>query len=218
MATDRYVFDAYGTLFDVAGAARVAAADDAALAEIWPRLADDWRRKQLEYSWIRAITGDHADFWTVTAQALDWAAEAHGLAPSQRDRLLDLYRHLPAYPEAADAMATLRQRGAQLAIFSNGTPEMLAEAVASSRLEGFDALLSVETAGVYKPAAASYRIVTDHFGCLPGEITFVSSNGWDVYGATRFGFASVWVNRAGLPVDNLPARPGRIVTDLTGLA
>lgn len=208
-----WVFDAYGTLFDVDGAARQAAQDNPALAQIWPALSADWRRKQLEYSWMRCVTGQHADFWQVTREALDWTAERHGV--TETARLLDLYRRLPAYPEAAQVLARLSERG-QTAIFSNGSPQMLTDAVTSAGLS-LGALLSVETAGRFKPAAEAYRIVTDHFGVEPRQITFVSSNGWDVYGAAAFGFATAWVNRAGLPVDRLPHRPDRILTDLTGL-
>lgn len=210
-----WVFDAYGTLFDVDGAARRAAEDDPALARIWPALSADWRRKQLEYSWMRCVTGDHADFWQVTSDALDWAAERHDVTDTAR--LLDLYRRLPAYPEVPGALAALRQRG-QTAIFSNGSPQMLADATDSAGISAhLDALLSVETAGRFKPAAEAYRIVTDHFGCEPGDITFCSSNGWDIYGAAAFGFDTAWINRAGQPVDRLPHRPARVLTDLTGL-
>lgn len=210
-----WVFDAYGTLFDVDGAARQAANDDPSLADIWAALSADWRRKQLEYSWMRAITGEHADFWQVTAEALDWAAERHGATADQSARLLKLYRQLPAYPEVPQVLDRLRADGAQTAIFSNGSPRMLADATASAGLEErLDALLSIESAGRFKPSTEAYRIVTDHFACAPGDITFVSSNGWDVYGATRFGFSTVWANRAGLPVDRLPCRPGRILSDL----
>lgn len=214
-----YVFDAYGTLFDVDGAAREAARDDPSLNDIWAALSADWRRKQLEYSWLRAITGDHADFWQVTSETLDWAAERHGASADQAARLLDLYRRLPAYPEVPGMLGRLRASGARTAIFSNGSPQMLSDAVASAGLTDLlDALLSVETAGRFKPATEAYGIVTDHFACDPAAITFVSSNGWDVYGAARFGFQTVWVNRAGLPVDRLTCRPGRILTDLRGLS
>ncbi|SDE12909.1 2-haloacid dehalogenase [Paracoccus isoporae] len=214
-----FVFDAYGTLFDVDGAAREAAKTDPALKESWAALSADWRRKQLEYSWMRAITGDHADFWQVTADALDWAAERHGVGATQAAHLLDLYRALPAYPEVAAMLDRLRNAGAATAIFSNGAPEMLRDAVNAAGLDGrLDALLSVETAGRFKPAAEAYRVVTDHFGCGPGDVTFVSSNGWDIYGAAHFGFDTVWVNRARLPVDRLPHRPGRIIPDLTELS
>lgn len=213
-----WVFDAYGTLFDVDGAARQAAQDDASLANIWAALSADWRRKQLEYSWMRAITGEHADFWQVTAEALDWAAERHGATPAQAVRLLELYRQLPAYPEVPAMLDRLREAGGRTAIFSNGSALMLTDATVSAGLENrLDALLSVETAGRFKPSTEAYQIVTDHFSCAPGDVSFVSSNGWDVYGATRFGFSTIWANRAGLPVDRLPCQPDRILSDLREL-
>ncbi|MDB6176093.1 haloacid dehalogenase type II [Paracoccus sp. Z330] len=213
-----YVFDAYGTLFDVDGAARIAAQSDPSLQDIWAGLSADWRRKQLEYSWLRAITGDHVDFWQVTAEALDWSVERHGATADQAARLLDLYRHLPAYPEVPGVLDDLRAKGARTAIFSNGSPQMLIDATQSADLGNcLDALLSVETTGRFKPASESYRIVTDHFDCAPSEVRFVSSNGWDIYGATRFGFETHWVNRAGLPVDRLPRAPRHILSDLQGL-
>lgn len=210
-----WVFDAYGTLFDVDAAAREAARTDPALAEIWPALSFDWRRKQLEYSWMRCITGQHDDFWRVTSDALEWAAARHGVRETAP--LLALYRHLLAYPEVAGVLAQLRDRG-QTAIFSNGAPQMLSDAVNSAGLAPhLDALLSVESAGRFKPAPEAYRVVTDHFGTDADQITFVSSNGWDIYGAATFGFDTAWVNRAGLPVDRLPHGPARILDDLTGL-
>ena len=122
------VFDAYGTLFDVAAAAREAAArpENAAIAEVWERLAFDWRRKQLEYSWLRAITGDHRDFWGVTEDALDWALDAQHLRDAAlRERLLALYATLSPYAEARGVLERLRAAGFATAILSNGSPDML---------------------------------------------------------------------------------------------
>ncbi len=169
MPISTIVFDAYGTLFDVAGAARLAATEpgQSALAAVWPRLAEDWRRKQLEYTWLRAIMGCHADFASVTADALDWAMEAAGLADAGlRARLLALYDHLPAYPDVPDALDRLAARGATLAILSNGTPAMLAEAATRAAGIGtrFAALLSVEEVGVYKPHTSVYGMVARHLG------------------------------------------------------
>lgn len=213
-----WVFDAYGTLFDVDGAAREAAKHDETLAEIWPAFSADWRRKQLEYSWMRAITGVHADFWQVTSEALEWAAERHAISATQSDRLLELYRNLPAFPEVPEVLARLQQSGCKTAIFSNGSPQMLADAVGSAGLDRLlDVLLSVESCGHFKPSADSYRIVTDHFSCAASEINFASSNGWDIYGAAQFGFRTNWVNRSGLPVDRLPSAPGKIVSNLREL-
>lgn len=216
------VFDAYGTLFDVAGAARRAAAEPGAdrLAAIWPRLAEDWRRKQLEYTWLRAITGDHTDFDRVTADALDWAMEAQGLAdPALRARLMALYDELPAYPEVPAALAALRDLGLPLAILSNGSPRMLAAAIRATGLEGmFAAVLSVEQAGIFKPSARVYDLVGQRFGTTPAQVMFVSSNGWDAAAAAGYGLVAAWVNRAGLPMDRLPHTPAHVVPDLSALA
>lgn len=213
------VFDAYGTLFDVDGAAREAAKSDPALERIWPALSADWRRKQLEYSWLRSITGDYADFWQVTSDALDWSAERHNIGRAQAERLLDLYRALPVYPEVIATLDRLHQAGARLAIFSNGSPAILDDAVRAAGLDGqFEALISVDAVRRFKPAAEAYGLVTRYFDCPADKITFLSSNGWDVYGAGRFGFSTVWINRAGLPRDRLPVAPDRIISDLTEFA
>lgn len=221
MAARTVVFDAYGTLFDVSAAARAAAATPAgaALSALWPQIAEDWRRKQLEYTWLRAIMHDHADFAQVTADALDWTLAAHGLGGALRPMLLSLYDRLEAYPEVPGALDALARHGCRLAILSNGTPGMLAAATAAAGIaDRFAAVISVEEAGVYKPDAAVYRLVTGRFGLRPDEVVFVSSNGWDIAGAARFGFATVWVNRAGLPVDRLPDGPRHIIPDLAALA
>ena len=216
-----YVFDAYGTLFDVAGAARAAAREPGgeAIAGAWPALAEHWRDRQLRYTWLRSLAGDHADFAQVTADALDWAMERMGIeGEGLRARLLALYDTLPAYPEAADALAALRAAGHRTAILSNGTPAMLDAAVAASGLGPFEAVVSAEEAGVFKIAPAVYDLVEARLGVPPGAVTFVSSNGWDAAGAAAYGFHAVWVNRRGEPVERLPGRPARIVPDLSGLA
>ncbi|SFO87729.1 haloacid dehalogenase type II [Tranquillimonas alkanivorans] len=219
MAITTCVFDAYGTLFDVNAAAREAAAEPGreALAESWERIAHDWRLKQLQYTWIRAITGEHADFWQVTQDGLDWALEAAGLDdPELRDRLLALYRNLSAFPEVPDVLASLKQAGKTCAILSNGSPDMLESAVASAGIvDHLNALLSVEEVGVFKPDARVYDLVAMHLGCQPGQVLFVSSNGWDAASATGYGFTTAWVNRAGEPVDRLPARPHHVLSDLS---
>ncbi|WP_421701781.1 haloacid dehalogenase type II [Aliiroseovarius sp.] len=215
------IFDAYGTLFDVTAAAREAAQEpgNAALAECWPKLAADWRAKQLEYTWLRAITGEHTDFWTVTQNGLDWALETQGLSdPTLRERLLQLYWELSAYPEVPAMLAALKDAGFNTAILSNGSPDMLAGAVTSAGLAKLlDDCLSVESVGIFKPADEVYQLVPNRFGCAPDQVLFVSSNGWDAAGATGFGFTTAWVNRAGLPIDRLDHRPAHILTDLTGI-
>ncbi len=216
------VFDAYGTLLDVTAAARRAGAEPggARLAAVWPQLADDWRRKQLEYTWLRAAAEDHADFARVTADALDWALEAAGLGddPDLRARLLDLYRDLDPYPEVAAVLRDLRGRGLRLAILSNGTPDMLACATKAAGIaDAFDAVLSVEDAGVFKPSPRVYDLVEQRLGVARDAVLFVSANGWDAGCAAGYGFATLWVNRAGAPVDRLTARPDHEAPDLTAL-
>ncbi len=213
------VFDAYGTLFDVAAAARVAAEQPGQeeLAQLWPGLAANWRTKQLQYSWLRAITGDHIPFWEVTKDALDWAMEAAGLDdPILRETLLALYWELPAYPEVPKMLAELKDRGFATAILSNGSPDMLDGAVEFAGVgDVLDAVLSVEDVGIFKPARVVYDMVGKAFGTTPEQVLFVSSNGWDAAAAAAFGFQTAWVNRAGEPMDRLPAKPGNLLPDLT---
>lgn len=213
------VFDAYGTLFDVAAAARVAAEQpgQGQLAEIWPKLAADWRLKQLQYTWLRAVTGDHTSFWEVTKDGLDWAMEAADLDdPVLRETLLALYWELPAYREVPMMLATLKAGGFTTAILSNGSPDMLDGAVDFSGVrEWLDAVLSVEDVGIFKPARTVYDLVGTRLGTTPDQVLFVSSNGWDAAAAAAYGFTTAWVNRAGDPVDRLPGKPTHVLTDLT---
>ena len=219
MAITTCVFDAYGTLFDVAAAARMAAQEPGreAFAAKWPEIAQNWRLKQLQYSWLRAVVDAHTDFWSVTKDGLDFALEAAGLDdPELRERLLALYWELRAYPEVPKMLATLKANGFQTAILSNGSPDMLEGAVDSAVIGEFlDAVLSVESVGVFKPHRTVYDLVGKEFGCAPGEVLFVSSNGWDAAAASGYGFYTAWVNRAGDPVDRLPWEPQTILSDLT---
>jgi 2-haloacid dehalogenase len=213
------VFDAYGTLFDVSAAAREAAAQPGqeSWAAKWPALSEAWRLKQLQYSWLRAITGQYAPFWQLTQDALDWAMARHGLDdPELRERLLALYWELSAYREVPRMLATLKAQGKTVAILSNGSPDMLEGAVDSAVIgEWLDAVLSVDSVGTFKPAAQVYDMVGARFGCAREEVLFVSANGWDAAGAAGYGFTTAWVNRAGEPVDTLPARPHHVLTDLS---
>lgn len=216
------IFDAYGTLFDVAAAAREAAAEPGreAFGEHWPRVATDWRLKQLQYTWLRAVAGAHTDFWEVTRNGLDWALENAGLDrdPELRERLLQLYWELSAYPEVPHMLAELKDQGMNTAILSNGSPDMLDGAVRSAGIGALlDDVLSVESVGIFKPAAAVYDLVLKRFNCAPENVLFVSSNGWDAACATGFGFTTAWVNRAGEPIDRLPWTPQLVLNDLTGI-
>ena len=215
------VFDAYGTLFDVAAAARIAAEQPGQekLAEVWPRLAADWRTKQLQYTWLRAVTGDYISFWQVTSDGLDWAMEASGLDDAVlRETLLALYWELPAYPEVPEMLGTLKAGGMATAILSNGSPDMLQGAVEFAEVgQWLDTVLSVEDVGIFKPAKVVYDLVGKRFGTQPSEVLFVSSNGWDAAAAAQYGFTTAWVNRAGEPVDRLPAKPGHMLSDLSSI-
>lgn len=212
------IFDAYGTLFDVSAAAREAAQEPGrdALAACWQKLANDWRLKQLQYTWLRAVTRSHTDFWQVTGDGLDWAMEANGLDSSElRERLLQLYWELSAYAEVPAMLAALKSAGMNTAILSNGSPDMLDGAVQSAGVGEFlDDVLSVEDVGIFKPDASVYDLVCKRFDCAKSEVLFVSSNGWDAAAAAGFGFATAWVNRAGEPVDRLPWTPDTILSDL----
>ena len=207
------VFDAYGTLFDVGALAWTLLGDRAdAVGEVW-------RRKQLEYSWVRSLMGRHADFAQVTAEALDFALAANGIGdPQLATQLLAAYRSLPAYGDAPAALAALRASRWRTAILSNGSPEMLAAAVAHARLESaLDMVLSVEDVGVFKPHPKVYGLASQRLDLAPAEICFVSANGWDAAGAAAFGFVVVWLDRRGAPEDRLPGHPRARITALGDL-
>lgn len=213
------IFDAYGTLLDVSSAARHLAqsGSDPRFAEQWMAISALWRNKQLEYTWLRTIAGYHADFWQVTRDGLNYALEAHGFDPDGplQERLMQLYWELDAYPDALPALTTARAAGLKTGILSNGTQDMLAAAARSGGLsEALDVLLSIDDVGLYKPADQVYEMVLNRFGVTTEEVLFVSSNGWDIAGASGFGFRTLWVNRHGLPVDRLFAEPRRISASL----
>ncbi len=211
-----YVFDAYGTLFDVHSAASKYQAE---IGASWERLSQTWRLKHIEYTWLFAQTGRHTSFRRLAEQSLDYAiALVGGVPPGVRDKLMASYMTLSAYPEVAEVLADLRATGARTAILSNGDPDMLEAAVSSAGIGAhLDAVLSVQDVGIFKPAMKVYELATRHFSCKPGEISFQSSNRWDAAGAKVFGMRCVWINRAGLP-DEYPDTPADVVTrDLRAL-
>jgi 2-haloacid dehalogenase len=215
------ILDAYGTLFDVDAAARTLAEDPERedFAAIWQQVARDWRMKQLNYTWLRAVTGAHADFWRVTRDSLDWALEAAGCDdPALRDRLLALYRELDCYPEVPGVLARLKKTRLAIGILSNGTPEMLDAAVEHAGIGEFlDSILSVEAAGVFKPARAVYDLVGRVYGVPARDVLFVSANGWDAACATGYGFRTAWINRKNEPKERLPWEPTWSLPDLTAV-
>jgi 2-haloacid dehalogenase len=200
------VFDAYGTLFDV-NAAAAHCQDE--LGDKWQPLAEIWRMKQLQYTWLRALMGEHKVFWEVTGDALDFAMASLGLEdPGLRDRLADLYLQLDAYPEVPEVLARLKAGGVKTAILSNGSPDMLQSAVENAGIaDVLDAVLSVEQVGVFKPHPTVYQMAEKHFGVAPGEMSFQSSNAWDAHAASHFGFKVVWINRFGQAAERLPGQP-----------
>ena len=209
-----FVFDAYGTLFDVHAAIarhRTAAGPDA------DRLSEIWRAKQLEYTWTLTLAGTYVDFWTLTERALDFALARVPSADARLGaRFLEAYRTLDAYSDARETLRALKVRHQRTAILSNGTPAMLAAAVDAAKLASdLDAVLSVDALRIYKPRPEVYQFACDHFRAAPAEIVFVSSNRWDVMGADAFGLRTVWVNRDDLPDEYDSA--SRIVTNLTDL-
>ncbi len=222
MAFKAVVFDAYGTLFDVAAAARRLAETpgvDPRFHDNWAALAETWRQKQLEYSWLRALSGDYADFWRVTEDALDYALEKHRLeTAAPKAELMALYERLEPFAEARTALEALKADDRRLGILSNGAPTMLAAAVRAAEFEALmDAVLSVDALKTFKVKPEVYALAIDAFEAERREILFVSSNGWDVCSAAAYGFTSVWVNRRGDPVDRLAAKPAATLTDLSTL-
>jgi 2-haloacid dehalogenase len=216
MAHSVFVFDAYGTLFDVHAAVRRHAASMGPAAEQVSLL---WRAKQLEYSWVRSLAGRYQDFWTLTEQALDYAlAVVPGADPSVRGDLLESYRKLDCYPEIPELIRRIRRDGKQMAILSNGSPAMLASAVAAAGLDGcFDAIISVDEARAYKTDQRVYDLVTTWFRVYPDAVSFQSSNRWDVAGATAYGFRTVWINRSGAPDEYPDLAPSAVLPSLEGL-
>ncbi|HEX9462545.1 MAG TPA: haloacid dehalogenase type II [Alphaproteobacteria bacterium] len=210
------VFDAYGTLFDYASAA---ARCKEALGADWERLSDLWRRKQVEYTWLRSLMGRHTDFWHVTGESLDYALSATKRQdPALRATLMQQYLSLDPFPEVTAMLQRLKDKGMRTAILSNGSPTMLTAAVNSAKLSTLiDMALSVEAVGVYKPHASVYQLAVDKLAVPAPRICFLSSNGWDAAGAAAFGFRVVWVNRTGLPAENLPGSPERQVKSLAEL-
>ncbi len=208
-----YVFDAYGTLFDVHSAVERYRGEIGAHAEALSQL---WRVKQLEYTWTYALMGRWRDFRDLTAAALDVAAASTGGLPEGlRPKLLAAYEELDAYPDAAPTLRRLREGGARTAILSNGTAAMLANATRAAKLTHLlDAVLTVERQMSYKPLPAIYGLVAQSFRTTPREVAFLSSNRWDIAGAKAFGFATIWVNRTGKPDEYLDLPPDRVVTSL----
>jgi len=210
------VFDAYGTLFDYASAA--AGCRDVLGDKLAPLVAL-WREKQLQCAWLRSLLGAHADFWQVTGDGLDFALETLGIAsPELRTRLMNLYLALELFPDVPEMMQRVKAAGLKTAILSNGAPAMLAAAVEHAKIGPYlDGVLSIEDASIYKPHPKAYQVAVDRLGLPAASLVFLSSNGWDAYGAARFGMRVVWCNRYGQRPERLPGKPDREIKTLAEL-
>ena len=208
-------FDAYGTLFDVYS---VTALCDRKFPGRGVELSRLWRAKQLEYTWLRSLSGQYQDFWRVTDSALTFACRSLNLAcPTlTREELMESYLHLEIFSDVRPALAKLSHF--KLAILSNGTPRMLSAAVESAGLNGvFTDVISVDEVKIYKPSPGVYGLVSKHLGVPNSAVAFVSSNFWDIAGAKSFGFWTCWVNRGKLPEEELSVMPNVTVPTLNGL-
>ena len=218
------LFDAYGTVLDVTSATRRLVNENR-----FPELADKadsltslWRSRQLHYSWLRSLMGRPASFWQLTEDGLDFALASVGLAGDDdlRDALLALYRDISAYDDAGHILPALKEVGLLCGILSNGNHKMLNDALGSAGLlPQFDKIISAEDCAIFKPAPQIYQMGCEAFGISADEVLFFSSNGWDIAGAGSFGYRTIWVNRTNEVIEELPAKPDHIVSDLTeGLA
>lgn len=216
MTFKAYVFDAYGTLFDVHSAVT---RHSEIVGENPTRVSEIWRNKQLEYSWVRTSMSRYKDFWTLTAEALDFAlAAVPGSNPDCRQTLLDAYMSLDCYAEVPEVLAELREAGAKTAILSNGSPDMLSAAVNSAGLTDLlDHQFSVDAVGVFKVDPATYAMVTNEYDIQPQDVAFQSSNRWDIAGATAFGFKCHWINRTNQPNEYDDLSPLKTLGDLKAL-
>ncbi len=210
------VFDAYGTLFDVAAAAgqcRDALGDKA------DELSVLWRTRQLEYTWLRSLMQEYVEFWQVTGDGLDYAMAVLGIEDDAlRQRLMDIYMRLDAYPEIKDVLTALKAGGIKTAVLSNGSPEMLSSAVDNAGIADLlDDVFSVDSIGVYKPHSSVYQMAVDGLGVEAGRICFMSSNAWDAAAGANFGYRVVWVNRFGQPQERIPGDPEHEVKTLEAL-
>ncbi|MFP7277713.1 haloacid dehalogenase type II [Exiguobacterium indicum] len=215
MTIQALVFDVYGTLFDVHSVKEQA---EALYPDHGEAISKRWREKQLEYSFLRQLNGQYAPFSQVTQDALRYTLlelKLH-VTEEQITTLMETYLTLDVYPEVSSVLETMADK--RLVVFSNGSHDMLDPLIEQSGLaDRFEHLVSVDDIKQYKPAPASYMHALNTLGLKREEILFMSSNGWDITGAKSFGFKTAWINRNGLPVEELNLDPDRIYDDLTGI-
>ena len=207
------IFDAYGTLFDVNAACRELSKE---VGEQWQELATLWRLRQVEYTWLRNSMNEYINFWNITEDALEYAMETLNIKNEDlKNKLLDLYLKLEAYPEVEKVLTQLKKEGYQTGILSNGSEDMLASAVKNAKLENLlDKVLSVEKCKVYKPSSKVYDLVEKEFKINKINCAFFSSNAWDMHAAAHYGFKTIWVNRFEGNLEKLPGKPYKIVQTL----
>lgn len=209
-------FDSYGTLFQTRPLEQAA-------EETWPgqgaELARRWREKQLDYAWVRSLTGSYLDFWHLSADALEGAAAELDLvlSPAIRSRLMRTYLTLPAYPDVRPALTALQHLPS--AVVSEGTPAMLQAVIQRNGLSRpLHVLVSADQVRSYKPAAPPYRWAAQRLGFSPAEILYVTAHSWDLAGAAAVGFQTAWLNRQGEPPEPLGVTPDREIRSLEELA
>ena len=210
------VFDAYGTLFDVHSAV---GKHRQRLGKRANDVSATWRTKQLEYTWLRSLMGDYADFWQVTGEALEYSLDAHEIKDrALYEDLMQAYLNLTAYEEVPRVLQSLKDAGYRTAILSNGEPRMLEAAIKGAGLESLlDECFSVDELQIFKPEPRVYELATEAFSINPSQVMFQSSNAWDAAGAAYFGFRVLWVNRFGQRPERLPATPHAELLDLSAL-
>ena len=211
-----FVFDAYGTLFNVHAAIARFRAESGPEAD---RMSETWRIKQLEYSWTLTLAGRYTDFWTLTERALDYSLTRFpSVDKALRPKLLEAYFQLDAFPDAKAALRALKAKGHKTGILSNGSPNMLKGAVDAAGVGGdLDGVLSVDALKMFKPRPEVYGLVTGHYKCTPADVTFVSSNRWDVMAGVSVGFRALWINRGRMPDEYFDFPPRQELSDLNEL-
>ena len=208
-----FIFDAYGTLFDVNAACRELSIE---VGEKWQDLSTLWRLRQVEYTWLRNSMNAYIDFWQITSDSLDYAMDTLNINNKKlRGNLLKLYLKLEAYSEVKGVLEKLKKDGFKTGILSNGSKKMLDSAVKNANISGLlDEVISVEECKVYKPSNKVYDLVEIKMGIKKEQVLFFSSNAWDMHAASNYGFNTIWVNRFNAKLERLPGRPLKIVNSL----
>ena len=215
MTPKAIVFDAYGTLFDVNSAAEKCKEK---IGNNWEAFANFWRTTQLEYTWLRSLMKRHKDFWKITEESLDKSMAIFNIEKNMKNELLKLYKILSPYPEVKEVLKILKRKNFKLAILSNGTPALLNELVLNNDLKDlFDDLFSIEQVKIYKPDSRVYDLPVKKYKINANEITFLSSNTWDVSGGGNYGYNAIWLNRNKSHFDNLDYQPKNEIGNLTQL-